>query len=111
MATFVVINVQHQIMPDQIRALNEMFGDDWSRLNVPADGWSAEQQIAELSEVGDATLVFASPIPLMLMLSERRVNGETRVFHNDKREKKEFPQKDGPAKVVFTVAETGWKIL
>lgn len=108
MATLVVINEQHQLMLDQIRSLNETFGEGkWSRLDVPADGWNAEEQLAKLQEVGNTTLVFASPLPLMLRDASVRQDAKTLVFHNDKREKKELPN----GKIIFTVAKDGWVIL
>jgi len=109
----IVINEQHTLMPDQVRSLNEKFGEGlWERLDVPADGWSAAQQIAAVANAGDATLVFASPLPLMIQRAMCRVHGETFVFHNDERAKKEIPQGEGkPPKIIFTVAPTGWRIL
>ena len=108
LVVLVIINEQHSLLPDQETKLNEKFGEgSWEKLNVPANGWTCGEQEAKLGEIGkDDILVFASPLPLML-LREAQEGRETFVFHNDLREKKELP--DG--KVIFTVAKSGWEIL
>lgn len=109
--SLVVINAAHQLMAEQKSILDEKFGKDgWARLDVPEDGWNAETQKQKLAEVENSTLVFASPLPLMLRDAARRPEGETLVFHNDNRVAKEV----GPPnarKVVHVVAETGWQLL
>jgi len=112
----VVINEQHKLMPDQIRALNEKFGEGfWERLDAPADGWTAEQQISKLAMVGTFEgYVFASPIPFMLMEASKQAGQGGRsvwVFHNDNRDKKEVDDGKGGRKLISTVAATGWQIL
>lgn len=107
-----VINEQHQVMDDQTRALDERFGKgSWERLNVPSEGWTTVEQVAKVEEVADATLVFASPIPAMMLEAVRRESGATHALVNDRREKKEFQQKDGSTKIVFVVAPTGWEVF
>jgi len=104
----VVMNEQHSFFPDQEKALNNKFGvGSWERLNVPASGWTANQQREELQKAGNATLVFARPLPLMLRDASKRQGAETYVFHNDGREKKELPN----GRIINTVAKTGWVIL
>jgi len=76
------------------------------RVGLPADG-----------EMNNA-VVFVSPIPyLMKELSVRSVVAnevgdirtlyDVRVFHNDRREKKELPN----GKIIMTVASTGWQLV
>lgn len=104
----VIINEQHNLLSDQETKLNEKFGEgSWEKLNVPANGWTSVEQEAKLKEIGKGNvLVFASPLPLMLLRATQE-GRETFVFHNDLREKKELP--DG--RIIFTVAKSGWEIL
>ncbi|HEX8923307.1 MAG TPA: hypothetical protein VF828_01055 [Patescibacteria group bacterium] len=103
-----MINEQHTLIPDQVRALNDKFGEGkWERLDVPAEGWSAAEQYIVQAEHKFDVLVFASPVPLLLMIAARMKPENTFVFHNDRREKKELPN----GKIISTVAAEGWAIF
>ncbi len=108
----VIINEQHTLLPGQIASLDAHFGEGkWERLNAPASGWTADQQREILKGLGEAALVFASPVTLMLRDASQRPAADTLVFHNDKREKKEVPAPDGKTKIIFVLAEDGWQLL
>ena len=108
MAIKVVINEQHSLFPQQEELLKSRFGEGWEYLLVPAAGWT-KKEIMEVTEgeLGEGnTLVFASPVPLMVQGFCSR-GGQSWTFHNDRREKKELPG----GKVIFTVAQEGWELL
>jgi hypothetical protein len=103
----VIINEQHTLSADQTRCLDEKFGEgEWQRYNVPAAGWTAEEIEQEVEKLHD-TLVFCSPIPLMIKLAVLKGEYMPMIFHNDRREKKELPN----GKVISVVAQDGWVIL
>lgn len=106
----VIINKSHQLMDDQVRILNEEFGESgWERFDVPSKGWTLEEQMnkgSELIETADI-VVFASPIPYLLKLVASKISVECYVLHNDNREKKELPN----GKIIMTVAKEGWQIV
>jgi len=125
---FVFLNEQHSLMEEQSKLLDEEF-DSWTIVSVPAHGLSLAEQKEIAQKVGnkvgaidysegiDVTFVFASPVPFLL--KEMSVNSkqdgtfgmdylyDVRVFHNDKRDKKELPN----GKVIFTVAKEGWQLV
>ena len=125
---FIIINEQHEILPDQERLLEKEFsGRKIEKILVPAKGWNL-QEVNEkskelfnraLEEKGD--IVILSPIPVLIkILSERSViqsiknekngyqgNVEIYIFHNDKREKKELPN----GKIITIVAKEGWQLV
>jgi hypothetical protein len=123
----VFLNEQHSLMSEQEKLLNEEF-DSFSIVKIPATGLSLEQQKEVVFEAGkiekidlernvDITFVFASPVPFLLkeLSVESRQDGnffmdclyDVKVFHNDKREKKELPN----GKIIFTVAKEGWQLV
>jgi len=99
----VLLNEQHSLMNEQVAILDGLF--NWSVKAVPASGWSLSQMREVLQELKafDGEVVFASPIPALLMGME----GGGFLFHNDRREKKELPN----GKVIMTVAQTGWQLV
>lgn len=118
MKTYVIMNVQHKLFPEQLEILDRTFRGNWEYFYVPANGWTLEEQLEladQLQHKGDT--VFASPVPVMLgRCVAHAVEGEAlggttantvHVFHNDSREKKELPG----GKIIQTVAPTGWKLV
>lgn len=99
----VILNEQHKLMEEQVAILDGLF--DWTIKPVPASGWSLSQMREVIQELKafDGEVVFASPIPALLMGME----GSGFLFHNDRREKKELPN----GKVIMTVAQTGWQLV
>jgi hypothetical protein len=104
---FVILNETHSLMAEQEALLNQHFPEGWQILPVPNAGWAAEEQREQLALLGEAEIVFASPLPLMLKLAAQRQHCGTYVFHNDRREKKELPN----GKIIMVVAQTGWQLL
>lgn len=113
----VVISQQHQLKKSQVDLLNTLAQEhdcEWSRLDIRATGWTAQEQcdIAQNLSRSDAeVVVFASPLPYMLklMVAASAANESdvlVLVFHNDQREKREWG-----GKVAYLVAETGWELL
>ena len=120
----VIINEQHGLFREQKDLLDERFRKEWEFVKIPAEGWSLEQQENFAYGLDGETLVFASPVPYLLMrtafasgawiTSESKNHcpddvrvGNVYVFHNDKRDKKELPG----GKIIQVVSETGWKLL
>lgn len=120
----VVLNEQHTLMDDQVKLLNEKFGEDgWEILPVPASGWTKEQmeEVLHKGEWGERLyhhdVVFASPVPYLLgklvfhAAFDVGYNGYNRyrvfIFHNDHRDKKELPN----GRVIQVVAKTGWELV
>jgi len=114
----VVINVAHSLMAEQVELLNEKFGNDnWERFDVPTEGWTLNEQ-REISDNLNTAVVFASPLPVMVARLSFKVGAsyytnvgdncpsEIFVFHNDKREKKQFGNK-----IVYVVAQEGWQLV
>jgi len=117
----IIINEQHELMVDQIRALTENGIKKYKTILVPAEGWTKEEMYIILSSLkGD--IVYVSPIPYMISrtASDAALNWASSlggnccgrnpfitrclVMANDKREKKELPS----GKVISVVAKTGW---
>jgi len=135
MKTIVIINEQHSLLPEQKEILKERFGS-WKTIEVPASGWELDEMkevkeklYRKLAEIKgnnillkeyDNTVVFVSPVPYLIKeLSLKSQSGDwgdnpnkvqlfkVRVFHNDRREKKELPN----GKVISVVAKTGWELV
>jgi len=122
MYTFVVINRQHRILPEQYNILKKEFGKFY-KIQVPPEGWTLTQQMSlveKLSELADKhgiNVVFISPVPLLIALLsyESALRKHIKhakplnvyIFHNDKRIKKELP--DG--RVISVIPEEGWKLV
>lgn len=128
--TKVILNESHSLMEDQVRVLDEKFGEgNWEILPVPAEGWT----LSEMREVAHSLkgdVVFASPVPVLLSILsresgayyERMVEGldhprnsiaitRVLVLHNDRRDAKEIRLPNGETKLVHTVAKTGWTLV
>jgi hypothetical protein len=99
----VLLNEQHSLMDEQATILNSLF--DWTIKPVPSSGWSLSQMREVIQELKsfDGEVVFASPVPALLMGME----GRGFLFHNDHREKKELPN----GKIIMAVAQTGWQLV
>jgi hypothetical protein len=110
----IILNENHSLLPDQeYRLAVDFAGFTPEVLHVPAAGWTIEQikTVVEF-EIGNLPVVFASPIPAMiLLLAGQRAGVGVYVFHNDRRVAREFPMTDGTIKVVHTVAPDGWQIV
>lgn len=110
----VIMNEQHTLLPEQEELLNKKFKDNgWELYKIPAKGLNLKEMDGLVDELMNQFVIFVSPIPYVIMrLNEFiYINGTTQkrvwVFHNDNREKKELPN----GKVIYTVAQTGWKIV
>jgi hypothetical protein len=108
-SVYVIINEQHTLMPDQIKALEKIAGEEYYNLvKIPSKGLTKDEQY-ELSQsfnLGD-TVVFASPMPALIKFVSEDTLADWYVFHNDKRDKKELPN----GKIIFTVAQEGWELV
>lgn len=122
----VVMNETHSLLPEQKRILETEY-DGYQILPVPADGWTLEEMNSKVEEISTMELqegkyyldiVFVSPIPYMMRELTRKeifFSGEyaeqsnrfVRIFHNDRREKKELPN----GRIIQVVAQTGWQLV
>jgi hypothetical protein len=106
-----VINEQHEVLQDQQKAICEDFCANplICRLNIPANGMKADElkKLAKDLAACRCHIVFASPIPLLLLLLSSRGKNLVGVLHNDKREKKELPN----GKVISVTAQEGWQVF
>lgn len=125
----VILNEQHSLLPEQEKILQKEYGEI-EFLSVPANGWTLQEQeevIEKIEEKLDlhlcgarnpADIVFVSPVPFLLReLTEMSICAApefqighrfvVRVFHNDRREKKELPN----GKVISVVAKEGWVLV
>jgi hypothetical protein len=106
--TKVVLNEQHQLMPNQVQVLNERYTEQgWEIYPVPANGWTLEEMEEIAHDLDHREVVFASPIPAVMKLLNARASNTWHVLHNDNREKKELPN----GKIIMTVAKEGWQIV
>jgi len=113
--TLVILNEQHTLLPEQQKILDHEYGQDgWELFNVPAEGWTLKEMGDLAIMMSTRNVVFVSPIPaLMKLIADRDVckwdghQASFRVFHNDRREKKELPN----GKVIMTVAKEGWELV
>lgn len=122
MTTTIIINEQHSLMPAQAQLLAEQFAAGFDTLLVPAAGWN-RYEMKEVMLTLKGTVVFVSPIPLMIsalsyasagwdLVESQCINHKPSqymvdrvwVMCNDKREKKELPG----GRIVHVVAKTGW---
>jgi len=114
----VIINEQHSLLPTQEMLLKDK---PVFLIKIPASGVVLEDQfylaktlVGILDRYPLTTLVFASSIPFLLrevmievMLPDSANYTRIRIFHNDRREKKELP--DG--KIIYTIPAEGWKLV
>lgn len=92
----VIINEQHKLFVEQIRQLNDQFGEGgWIEYKISAQGISTAEQKRILFELFklDDRIVFASPINPMLTWASN-IGFETYMFKTEKRATEE---KDGVA--------------
>ena len=116
----VIINEQHSIIKQQKQILKNKFGE-YEIVEVPTEGWTVEEIKEKTKKLEGETVVFVSPVPLLIKLLSfisgdeagqsylgGTCNNLTKVFifHNDRREKKELDN----GKVIYTVSQTGWKL-
>ena len=125
----IIINEQHKLLTAQERLLDEQFSS-WDVLSVPAKGWTYDEVLEQCEDILQAleliltiegpgkpelgfpalTVVFASPVPAMMVVLGRAARGadlDVCAFHNDRREAKELP--DG--RIVHTLSPEGWIIV
>lgn len=116
----VIINEQHTLMDEQKELL--LKNGTFERMNVPEAGWTLDEIKRIRGELAGKLIegydiVFASPIPSLILLLAFYFGGEIEwvgsdkfgsigVFHNDKREKVELPN----GRIIHKVAKTGWVI-
>ena len=110
MKAIVIINEQHNLLPEQQQILDRVFSS-YEELKVPSDGWelkTIKEKSLALTSTSEV-VVFASPIPAMIKLLSSYQSDEfdVFVFHNDKREKKELPN----GKIISVVANEGWQLV
>ena len=122
----IIINEQHNLLPDQDRVLKETFSEEkhqFEFVKSPAGGWTLEEMNEKIKELQQADIiVFVSPIPYMLkrLSYSEGYNAayeppfpphlhapRVLVFHNDRREKKELPG----GRIIQVVAQTGWRLV
>ncbi len=121
MKAIIIINENHSMMDEQKSIIEERY-QKYEILKVPSQGWNIDEMIDKIFKLHDKAceegvdIVFVSPIPLMIReLTEMamcpRDTGKKRygvkLFHNDRREKKELP--DG--RIISVVAQTGWQLV
>ena len=97
----IIINEQHSLMENQKNLLSDRF----ETVKIPATGLDVagiKKLAIELIASGD-DIVIVSPIPLLLKL----LKGNFKIFHNDKRNKKELPN----GKIIFVPSVEGWELL
>ena len=120
---FIIINEQHQLLPDQQHVLEKTFPQkhfEYVYYKVPATGWTKNQIVLVANELWDMkphAFVFVSPVPLLIkLLCERYgvvfatshgIPPQVHIFHNDKREKRELPN----GKIIHSVASEGWELI
>ena len=104
---YVILNEQHNLMEDQKRVLDSHYGSGkWKIIDIPSAGLNLGEMRQMLEDLMPLELVFASPIPAMIMFSQK-LGVRTSVLHNDKRVKKELPN----GRIIMTVAKEGWEIV
>jgi hypothetical protein len=110
----VILNESHHLLPDQERVLNAEFAHaEIAILHVPSSGWTLlEMRKVIENDIGNNPVVFASPIPAMiLMLVNKRAGNGVYVLHNDNRVAREIRNNDGTVKIIHTVAADGWQVV
>lgn len=120
--TYLIINEQHSLFPEQESLLRDFCPKGYETITVPKEGWNRDEMDFWIKNLRGNEVVFASPIPYMLA-KLAYINGYDNgadiarggtgsdwvvlVFHNDRREKKELPG----GKVIQVVSSTGWELL
>lgn len=116
----IVMNESHSLLPEQEKILGMVY-EGFDILPVPSQGWDTDEMLDKINQLHDKAceekldIVFVSPIPLMIReLTEMamcpnsgRRRYRVKLFHNDRREKKELPG----GKIIQVVAQTGWELV
>ena len=117
----VVMNETHSLLPEQEEILEKEY-EEFNILPVPSQGWDTDEILDQINQLHDKAceekldIVFVSPIPLMIReLTEMamcpkgsgRRRYKVKLFHNDRREKKELPN----GEIIQVVAQTGWELV
>lgn len=107
-----VMNEQHSLLPEQEVLLGDKVGEnELVEIKVPAEGWTIQQMeslIDDLITDPPLEVIFVSPVPYLIRKLAGIWSGrKVLLFHNDHREKKELPN----GKIIFTVPQTGWKLV
>lgn len=116
----VIMNETHSLLPEQEEILRMAY-EGFDIFPVPAQGWSTGEMIDQIFQLHERAcrekldIVFVSPIPLMIReLTEMAMcpkgsgrRYKVKLFHNDRREKKELPN----GRIVQVVAQTGWQLV
>lgn len=116
----IVMNETHSLLSEQKEILGRTY-EKFDILPVPSQGWTLDEMIDKIHEIHERAcrekldVVFVSPIPLMIReLTEMSISPNSnnrrykvRLFHNDRREKKELPG----GKIVQVVAKEGWQLV
>ena len=121
MKAIIIINENHSMMDEQKSIIEERY-QKYEVLKVPSQGWDIDEMLDQINKLHIKAceekndIIFISPIPLMIReLTEMSIcpksNAKKRygvkLFHNDRREKKELP--DG--RIISVVAQTGWQLV
>jgi len=117
----IVMNETHSLLPEQEKILGMVY-EGFDIFPVPSQGWTLDEMLDKINELHEKAckekldIVFVSPIPLMIReLTEMAIcpkgSGKRRynvkLFHNDRREKKELPN----GRIIQVVAQTGWQLV
>ena len=65
MLAIVLLNEQHKLLPEQKELLDSRF-PKYKVKSVPAEGWTKERMETITDELVGRTVVFVSPIPLLI---------------------------------------------
>ena len=65
MLAIVLLNEQHKLLPEQRELLNSRF-PKYKVKSVPTEGWTREEIETITDELVGRTIVFVSPIPLLI---------------------------------------------
>jgi len=117
----VIINEQHILKSEQQSIIDEEF-ESYETVKIPANGLTLQQMKELCQKHKDNDVIMVSPIPFVIKQLQKRnseryteaylgmndafekPSGRVRVFHNDRRSKKELPN----GKIIITPSEKGW---
>jgi hypothetical protein len=103
------------LLPCQEAELNKKIGPgNWELYKIPAGGINRQQSVDIIEEIGTGH-VFVSPIPiLMKLMADASVETPAfHVFHNDRRVKRETPDRNDPSRkiLISTLDPEGWELI
>ena len=131
--TWIIINEDHSLLPEQQEILEERY-KSWETILVPREGWSIEGMnriaydpkfVTTIQDEIIKTVIFVSPIAYMIgkmqfnkgfdtgiMESNSwediyKISPVVKVFFNANREAKELSS----GKIIHTIAKTGWQLI